>query len=132
MRSKRKNRETTLGDAQSLPSSTSDSQLIEQVSKKEQRKLKARKQNRSVWFGLGMFGLVGWSIAIPTLIGIAIGIWIDRSWPGRFSCTLMCLFLGVVVGCWIAWYWIKREVLTDDILDGESTVESDVERQEDQ
>ncbi|GIW83182.1 MAG: hypothetical protein KatS3mg105_4989 [Gemmatales bacterium] len=84
-----------------------DPQLI---GHKEQRKLKARReQGRSVWYNLGMFGLVGWSIAIPTLIGIAVGMWIDRTWHPPFSCTLMCLFVGVVVGCWIAWYWIKRE-----------------------
>jgi len=83
--------------------------LSEHVGKKEQRKLKARRQDRSVWFGLGMFGLVGWSIAVPTLICIAIGIWIDRTWQPKFSYTLMCLFVGVVFGCALAWYWIKRE-----------------------
>lgn len=88
--------------------------LSERVGRKESRKLTARRQDRSVWFGLGMFGLVGWSIAIPTVIGIAIGIWIDRTWHSRFSCTLMCLFVGVVLGCSIAWYWVKRESLVED------------------
>lgn len=83
--------------------------LSEQVAKKEQRKLKARRERHSIWYGLGMFGLVGWSIAIPTVIGIAIGVWIDKTWPSRYSCTLMCLFLGVVLGCWIAWHWVKQE-----------------------
>ena len=78
--------------------------LSEQVAKKEQRKMNARReQGRSIWYGLGMFGLVGWSIAVPTLIGIALGIWIDRTWQPMFSCTLMCLFVGVVIGCSIAW-----------------------------
>jgi ATP synthase protein I len=82
----------------------------EEVGNKEQRKIKARKEgDRSVWFGLGMFGLVGWSVAIPTLIGVAIGVWIDKRWPGPRSWTLMCLILGVIVGCVNAWYWVKRE-----------------------
>jgi ATP synthase protein I len=85
-------------------------ELSEQVAKKEQRKIKARReQDRSIWHGLGMFGLVGWSVAIPTVIGTAVGVWIDRTWQHRFSCTLMCLFVGVVIGCSIAWYWIKQE-----------------------
>lgn len=99
-------------------------QLREQVAKKEQRKMKARReQGRSIWYGLGMFGLVGWSIAVPTVAGIAIGIWIDRTWQHKFSCTLMCLFVGVVIGCSIAWYWVKRESLVamesngDDVTD---------------
>jgi ATP synthase protein I len=105
-------------------------ELSEQVGKKEQRKLKARRQDRSVWFGLGMFGLIGWSIAIPTLLGIAIGIWIDRTWPSRFSCTLMCLFVGVVIGCWIAWYWVKRESLLEMDSDAGQAPTDPVEKQE--
>lgn len=42
----------------------------EEVGAKEKRKLKAeRHKDRDVWFGLGMFGLVGWSVALPTLLG---------------------------------------------------------------
>jgi len=82
----------------------------EEVGTKEERKIKARKEgDRGVWFGLGMFGLVGWSVAIPTLIGVAIGIWIDKTWPGPRSWTLMFLIIGVIVGCLNGWYWIKRE-----------------------
>lgn len=84
--------------------------FYEEVEAKERRKLKARKQkDRDVWFGLGMFGLVGWSVAIPTLIGVAIGIWIDTRWPSQYSWTLMCLIIGVIVGCLNAWFWVKRE-----------------------
>ena len=64
--------------------------LIETVGTKENRKIRARQEaDRGVWFGLGMFGLVGWSVAIPTLIGIATGIWIDKRWPSPYSWTLM-------------------------------------------
>ncbi len=68
-----------------------------------------REKDRSIWFGLGMFGLIGWSVAIPTLIGVAVGIWIDTTWPSRFSWTLMLLFIGVILGCVNAWHWVKRE-----------------------
>lgn len=83
----------------------------QEVAAKEARKIKGRreKEQSSVWFGLGMFGLVGWSVAIPTLIGIALGIWLDLTWPGPFSWTLTFLFVGVVLGCLNAWYWVKRE-----------------------
>jgi len=84
--------------------------LDQEVSSREARKLKARQEkNREVWFGLGMFGLIGWSVAIPTLAGVALGIWIDATWPSRFSFTLMLLLLGVALGCLNAWYWVKRE-----------------------
>jgi ATP synthase protein I len=84
--------------------------LEKQVGAKASRKMKGRREkDRSIWFGLGMFGLIGWSVAIPTLIGVAVGIWIDTTWPSRFSWTLMLLFIGVILGCVNAWHWVKRE-----------------------
>lgn len=80
------------------------------VARKAARRRKAaREQDRSIWFSLGLFGLVGWSIAIPTLLGVALGMWIDSRWPNRISWTITLLFVGVVVGCLQAWYWIRQE-----------------------
>ena len=82
----------------------------ERVARKERGKIKARQEkDKSLMFGFGMFGLVGWSVAIPTIIGVALGVWIDETWPGRYSWTLMGLFIGIVGGCLNAWYWVKRE-----------------------
>lgn len=85
------------------------------VGRKAQRKQLARAtSDRGAWFWLGMFGLVGWSIAVPTLIGIALGLWLDRAWPGRVSWTLTLLIVGVALGCWNAWRWIHRERPEED------------------
>ena len=95
-------------------SKTDSKDLPEQVKLKSARKLKARREgNHTIWYGLGIFGIVGWSIAIPTLIGIAIGIWIDRRFPSPYSWTLMLLFAGVILGCMNAWYWIQGETKDD-------------------
>lgn len=84
--------------------------LQQEIAAKQARKLEARQEGEhSAWFGLGMFGLVGWSIAIPTLIGVSIGVWIDERFPSRFSWTLMLLVMGVTVGCLNAWWWVQRE-----------------------
>jgi ATP synthase protein I len=86
-------------------------ELAKEVESKEERKMRARREkDRAVWFGLGTFGLVGWSVAIPTVIGIALGVWIDTRWPSRFSWTLMLLFIGVVIGCFNAWYWVQQMI----------------------
>lgn len=80
------------------------------VKDKASRKMTARREgDRTLWYGLGMFGIVGWSVAIPTLIGIAFGIWLDVTLDDPYSWTLMMLFLGVIIGCLNAWYWIQRE-----------------------
>jgi ATP synthase protein I len=81
-----------------------------EVGSKEARKLQARReQNHDVWFWLGMFGMVGWSVAIPTVLGVVLGRWIDATWPSRVSWTLMLLFIGLGLGCLNAWYWVTRE-----------------------
>ncbi|MBN1363730.1 MAG: AtpZ/AtpI family protein [Syntrophaceae bacterium] len=83
--------------------------FTQQVARKEALRLKGlRHKDETVWFGLGMFGIVGWSIAIPTLVGIAFGLWIDRTWPSQYSWVLMCLIMGVLVGCINAAYWVRR------------------------
>lgn len=84
--------------------------LDDQIGRKAARRVKAGKERqRSVWFGLGMFGLVGWSVAVPTLLGTIIGAWLDRQFPGRTSWTLTLLIAGVVIGCLNAWRWLRDE-----------------------
>ncbi|MDX1567260.1 MAG: AtpZ/AtpI family protein [Longimicrobiales bacterium] len=83
------------------------------LSGKANRKLRAREEgDRGIWFGLGMMGLVGWAVAIPTVAGLAVGIWLDRRSPdpGGISWTLTGLVVGVFVGCLNAWFWIQREL----------------------
>jgi len=79
------------------------------VAKKEKRKLKALKEKNGVWFGLGMMGMVGWSVAVPALLGAALGIWLDKSYPQSFSWTLTFLMVGIIGGVIIAWSWVNKE-----------------------
>ena len=86
------------------------SDFSRKVGVKESRKLKAqRKGVQSIWFGFGMFGLIGWSVVVPTLLGAALGIWLDEHHPGKHSWTLSLLIIGLFVGCLNAWHWVARE-----------------------
>ena len=90
--------------------SDGESAFSRQVAAQAARKLKAmRGGTKSIWFGLGMSGLVGWSVAVPTLIGAALGLWVDRRYPSPYSWTLMLLVLGLIVGCINAWRWVDSE-----------------------
>jgi len=87
-----------------------ESGMGETIGKKAKRKLRARRgKERDAWFWLGMFGLVGWSVAIPSVGGIALGLWLDGRYSGETSWTLTFLIIGVALGCINAWYWIKQE-----------------------
>ena len=84
--------------------------LSKEVAEKERRKLKALKDNKqSVWFGLGMMGIVGWSVVVPTLLGAGLGIWLDKKYHGSVSWTLTCLIVGLFAGCLVAWHWVSKE-----------------------
>lgn len=80
------------------------------IDEKAKRKLRAQHHaTRTIWHGLGMMGLVGWSVAIPTILGIALGLWLDKHFQGRHSWTLMLLLVGLALGCLNAWHWVAKE-----------------------
>ena len=87
-----------------------DSRLPQQVGVKATRKLDARRRGApAVWPGLGMMGLIGWSVVVPTLLGAALGLWLDKHYPGTRSWTLALLVAGLAIGCFNAWHWVARE-----------------------
>jgi len=80
------------------------------IGAKAARKQKARRHPAAgVWFGLGMMGIVGWSVAVPTLLGAGLGLWLDHHHPGRHAWTLALLVAGLVIGCMNAWHWVAKE-----------------------
>jgi ATP synthase protein I len=81
------------------------------IAAKSTRKLRAQRHSASeVWFGLGMMGLIGWSVAIPTLLGVALGLWLDENHPDQHhSWTLALLIAGLILGCVNAWHWVAKE-----------------------
>ena len=84
--------------------------FVREVAAKTARKLKAQRDGKQgVWFGLGMSGLIGWSVAVPTLLGAMLGLWLDRHHPGSHSWTLMMLVIGLVIGCANAWHWMDQQ-----------------------
>lgn len=83
--------------------------FAEQIGARAARKLRARRHPARAWFGLGMMGVVGWSVSIPTVLGAALGLWLDTRYPGQRSWTLALLVAGLLLGCLNAWHWIANE-----------------------
>jgi ATP synthase protein I len=95
-----------------------ESAFSREVAAKAGRKLRVlRGGQRGVWFGLGMSGLIGWSVAVPTFLGAILGLWWDRRHPGGHSWTLMLLSVGLIIGCINAWHWM---VMEDNAMHDES------------
>lgn len=101
---------------------TEDASLTAAVEAGARRKLKARRLGPPVvWSGLGVMGAVGWSIVVPTLLGAALGIWLDKHHPSAHSWTLALLVAGLVLGCFTAWRWVSGEerAMQDEQADGD-------------
>ena len=83
----------------------------QQLNTKLSRKLKVqRKVTQTIWSGLGMMGLIGWAVVVPTLLGAALGIWLDKHHPSsQHSWTLALLMMGLTLGCFNAWHWVDKE-----------------------
>ena len=97
-------------DKRADDSYSADRDFVRQVTAKAARKLRVQKDGeQTVWFGLGMSGLIGWSVAVPTVVGAMIGLWWDNHHPGAHSWTLILLTIGVCVGCANAWHWVDQE-----------------------
>lgn len=59
--------------------------------------------------GLSAFGVIGWSVAVPTVGGALLGLWLDRVAPARFSWPIALMLGGLVMGILVAWDWMARE-----------------------
>jgi ATP synthase protein I len=97
--------------------SDQDALFAQQVGAQAVRKLRAQSRGSGdVWFGLGMTGLIGWSVAVPTVVGALVGMWIDRRHPGGHSWTLALLVAGLCIGCANAWRWVSEQsrLMQDD------------------
>ncbi|MBM3493557.1 MAG: F0F1 ATP synthase subunit [Armatimonadetes bacterium] len=99
-----------MNDEPHRPADESGLTLAGQVGEKAARKLKARRDPaQGVWFGLGMMGLIGWSVVVPTLLGAALGYWLDAHHPGKHSWTLALMMAGLGLGCLNAWRWVDQQ-----------------------
>jgi len=89
---------------------TPPDRLAEQVGAKAALKVHARRDSApGVWSGLGTMGLIGWSVVVPTLLGAALGMWLDAHYPGAHRWTLALLMAGLVLGCLNAWHWVAEQ-----------------------
>ena len=99
-----------MNEERTTNSATEETTFSRQVGAQAARRLEAqRKGKKSVWFGLSMSGLIGWTVTVPALIGAAIGIWIDDRYASQYSWALMLLLIGLLIGCGNAWQWVSAE-----------------------
>jgi ATP synthase protein I len=67
-----------------------------------------REGERPLGHNLAMMGVLGWLIVTPTMLGIFVGRWLDRTGGDEVFWTLSLMFLGLCLGCALAWKWIQE------------------------
>ena len=77
--------------------------------RRERRALWQREGERSLGRNLAMIGALGWTIVVPTLLGILAGRWLDRTLHAGVFWTLGLLTAGLAAGCAMAWKQMHGE-----------------------
>ncbi|MGO2132854.1 MAG: AtpZ/AtpI family protein [Halomonas sp.] len=91
-------------------SSKKEDRYADDIRRSAERMSRARSApQESALRGLGAFGIIGWSVAVPTVGGAFLGMWLNRVAPQNFSWPIALILGGLVVGGIIAWSWIDKE-----------------------
>jgi ATP synthase protein I len=82
--------------------------LVKGVQLREERHRRwLREGEPSLARRLAQIGVLGWIIVVPMLTGIFVGRWLDRTFNSELFWTAPLLMLGLALGCWSAWKWMK-------------------------
>lgn len=77
--------------------------MIREVAVRQHRMQQAESKRKDFWASISMLGVVGWSIAIPSLAGALIGAWLEGHWNSGMPWSIGLLIVGLVAGCLNAW-----------------------------
>jgi ATP synthase protein I len=83
--------------------------MLRKVAVRQAQVERGRKSKQNIWRSIAVLGTIGWSVTIPTILGIALGVWLDARLVEPFSWTLTLLIFGLALGCIIAWQRIRKE-----------------------
>lgn len=80
-----------------------------QILKQKAQALGNRK-NRTFYFNAAILSVYGWQMAIPVLLGIILGRFLDKHFTSdTFSWTLNLIIIGFAIGVFNANYWVRKE-----------------------
>ena len=68
-----------------------------------------REEDSSFWSNVGLFGMVGWSITLPMVIGLLLGRAADRRFDTGAVYTVFLMLVGLAFGCYNVWRFISQK-----------------------
>ncbi|MHC4597528.1 MAG: AtpZ/AtpI family protein [Planctomycetota bacterium] len=91
-----------------LPSAKGERLLDELKARTLRREREAGYRDRGFWTGVGVMGLVGWSVILPAVLGAYLGVLLDRELGLERTFSGGFALLGLCGGCWNAWRMVRK------------------------
>lgn len=93
------------------PRATEVADATERAIRRRAERMQHRRQHPgpSPLRGLSALGVLGWSVALPTVGGALLGLWLEQIAPQSFSWPLALMLGGLVIGAIVAWEWMSKE-----------------------
>lgn len=84
--------------------------LTEVRARKERREKYEREGDSSFWHSVGMMGTIGWSVSIPTALGLLAGRWMDGRLDSDNVFLVFGMLIGLIAGCVTAWRMVSEKI----------------------
>jgi ATP synthase protein I len=70
-------------------------------------------KDRKLWRTLGVLSTVGITLVAATVIGLYVGLWLDKQFGTSPWLTAVFLFLGIAAGFRNLFHYVKRSMQND-------------------
>ena len=81
--------------------------FLEAVKARRERR-KRNAEDNSFWLSVGSMGTVGWSVSVPTALGVLFGRWLDGRLDSGHVFMVFFMLVGLGVGCTMAWRLVSE------------------------
>jgi len=83
--------------------------FLSEVRRRRERK-ERNARDTSFWRSVGTMGTVGWSVSLPTAVGVLFGRWLDGRLGSGDVFMVFFMLAGLGLGCLIAWRLVAEKL----------------------
>jgi len=84
--------------------------LSEVRRRRERHERNEREGDESFWSTVGMMGTVGWSVAMPTALGVFLGRWLDGRLDSGYVFMVFFMLVGLGLGVYVAGRQVSEKI----------------------
>lgn len=91
----------------SEPTETQSDDVVQNVQRRAAQRRRSQQEGEpTLARQFARIGVLGWLIVIPTLLGLALGRWLDGLLDTQLMFSGALLLAGLALGCWSGWRWM--------------------------